>query len=469
MFLASGLGEKMKIDPNKKPVNIFKGLVDPFKKKKKPAKVSTPIADNSLPTGIARGQRKRRGAVNEGEQGYCRNGRLLGAIQYLTAVVRQKPELAHMLFRATVAKVLVTRLASQISTASSIVLNNILPTTDPYLLADAIKEYLKAQPNPLIEFDFYEPVIKIVSESQSDAAAAQEIASLFRSEQSGNDTTEIKTLFAFLSELYDMIGQDDAEARKLLPYTLGPVLMWPEFPPQTLEEMKMLKNVPKVVGIIMENYTIIFEPLGNGKAENEPGKIKSATGELAHAEANKETDEAHEQEEARIAAEVAKANAEAAAKAEAENARAAAEAKARVDEATALIAKQAAELEELKQAQASALEKMDDQERASAMIRMEEERAEALARMARLKPQTLSDSIKVSLDLCPDYLTDCRESLNEVRILLPTFSCSTFWNLFYLFYFSCSQCFFIFDFFSLSISFFIHDFGVGEIFARHFA
>jgi hypothetical protein len=136
--------------PVNKPTNIFAGVGDPFKKKEKPAPAAPAAAGGgaaasaeiSGPVVVGKGQRKRRqGGEGSAEStpGHCRSGRLLGAIQHLTAVVREKPELAPMMFRATVAKVLANRLASQIMTASSVVLNNILPTTDAYLLGDAIK------------------------------------------------------------------------------------------------------------------------------------------------------------------------------------------------------------------------------------------------------------------------------------------------------------------------------------------
>ena len=278
VLLVAGLGKKMAIPPSKNsPKNIFAGIGDPFKKKEKKAAAAAAgggaerSAGPGLPVPVARGQRKRRQAADgvENTPGHCRSGRLLGAIQHLTAVVREKPELAPMMFRAAVAKVLSSRLASQILTSSAVVLNNILPTTDPYLLADALKTYMKQQPNPLIEFDFYEPVIKIVSENLDEDAAATKIAELFKSQESGNDTTEIKTVFAFLAELDELVT-DDAEAHKLLPYTMGPCLMWPETPPATMEEMILLKNVPKAVGIITRHYKEIFDPLGHGAAENEP-------------------------------------------------------------------------------------------------------------------------------------------------------------------------------------------------------
>jgi hypothetical protein len=75
---------------------------------------------------------------------------------------------------------------------------------------------MKQQPNPLIEFDFYEPVIKIVSETKAADEAATKIAKLFKDEESGNDTTDIKTVFSFLAELLLMV-EGDVEATKLLP------------------------------------------------------------------------------------------------------------------------------------------------------------------------------------------------------------------------------------------------------------
>jgi hypothetical protein len=412
------------------------------KKKEKEASPPTvpKAAEPEPPTPTLKGQRKRRGDQNGDTLGHCRSGRLLGAIQYLTAVVREKPELAPMLFRASVAKVLVNRLATQLLTSSAVVLNNVLPTTDPLLLADAVKAYLKQQPNPLIEYDFYEPVIKIVSKSTDSADAAAKIASLFKDNTSGNDTTELKTVFAFLSELLKMV-EGDAEATKLLPYTLGPVLMWPEEPPSTLEGMALLKNVPKAAGIIMSNYKLIFEPLGHGQPENEPtgladpAKEKGAPppppdeeggggaggggGGAASAEAEAAAAEqrrlAQEEAKAAAAAAAAEATAAAEAKAEAKLKSEAAKAKAAADASAALIAQQAEELEKLKAAQAVELAGMDEKDREAALVRMQEEKAEALARMARLKPQSLSQAILVALDLVPEYLHDCREALQEVR------------------------------------------------------
>jgi len=425
--LGAGLGKKMAIpkpDPNKpKPKNIFAGIEKAFKKKE-PKQDTAQFARraSAADTGVvpvARGQRKRRqGDGADNNPGHCRSGRLLGAIQHLTAVVRAKPELAPMIFRATVAKVLANRLASQLVTSSAVVLNNILPTTDPYLLADAVKTYMKQQPNPLIEFDFYEPVIKIVSETKDDDEAATKIAKLFKEQESGNDTTEVKTVFAFLHELNEL-NAEDAEARKLLPYTLGPCLMWPELPPSTLEEMTLLKNVPKAVGIIMSHYDEIFSPLGHGLAENEPAGAVDPSAAKGAPPAPPGEDDAWSEARAKEAADEAAANAaaeataaaEAKAKQEAEEA--AAKAAAEAAAAAELIAQQAAELEELKAAQAAELADLNEEERAAALKRQEEERAEALARMARLKPQTLTGSIRGALDLVPDYLNDCRAALNE--------------------------------------------------------
>ena len=114
-------------DPSKKPKGLFSGSLFAPKKKvvKEETKVSAPAAP-SIPIPTLKGQRKRRQNDGDGENlGHCRSGRLLGAIQHLTAVLREKPELAPMLFRATVAKVLANRLSQQLLTSSAVVLNNI--------------------------------------------------------------------------------------------------------------------------------------------------------------------------------------------------------------------------------------------------------------------------------------------------------------------------------------------------------
>ena len=159
------------------------------------------------------------------------------------------------IFRVAGAKKEIEALRVSFDAGGEEVANLKLSDKNVFSLCDALKQYLRCLPEPLLGYSIYNPLVAIMKNTLNDEKERiPKIVKELKSNTPKSALVVLVYLIKFLSKVTEFSDENKMTASNLS-IVFGPTLLWPE--PNSLESAMDMPYVNGVIQILIENTSII--------------------------------------------------------------------------------------------------------------------------------------------------------------------------------------------------------------------